>query len=282
MLSACCAGACCGLAAANAAGGSNNNNNNNNNNNTPQQQAYSAGDHRNPQSQGGGDYYATPPSGEAMKRDNFDFEECARRAKQEVESLSKEQPFGQGPPPFSGQYSTSYVDRTTGVPHDAMLNLNLTSDFRGQGFKLSGEGYDIDGKTVIEDGHANYDGTAWWKERTVTRDLGLRVLSRGKFDFVRRTFNGTWMANTMEHGAYMTFQAADSVAVVAVAQPLAPPGGSIPVVSDAQIVDSGSHSATIPVVSATAVSFNTAVVQASSVPTVYVPPANPPTVYIPR
>jgi hypothetical protein len=138
----------------------------------------------------------------------LDFEECSRRAQEEVEnwqtSVSQ-----QTTPPYSGEYVTSYVDRISHVQHEASLILNFTPDFQGRGYKLSGEGYGIDGNTVIEDGHANYDGVAWWRERTITKDVGLLVLSRGTFDFARRTFNGTWMASSMKHAAYISFVAVE-------------------------------------------------------------------------
>ena len=140
---------------------------------------------------------------------NPEFEECARRAKSEVENAptTTEQ---QSVQPYSGLYKTSYVDRTTGTHHEATLNLHFTPDFHGRGYKISGEGNDIDGNTVIEDGHANPNGMAWWRERTVTKDVGLIVLSRGKFDFSQRSFKGSWIASTMEQAAYIIFEAADN------------------------------------------------------------------------
>lgn len=180
-----------------------------------------------------------------------DFEECARRAKDEVESASTSNTGNKASSsvygsyqkgtttnssigdeePYSGLYSTSYVDRTSGVQHDATMTLHFSRDFRGKGYKISGEGHDIDGQTVIEDGHANFDGTAWWRERTITKDVGLKVLSRGKFDFANRTFYGTWLANTMEHGAYITFQAlvsAPAVSAVSVAAATATTDTTVP------------------------------------------------------
>jgi hypothetical protein len=220
-----------------------------------------------------GDYYnaahsTAPPHRQSPARQESEFEDCARRAKQEVESSSsstiQKNPLMQEP--YSGQYSTSFVDRRTGVQHNATLNLSFTPDFHGRGFKISGEGDDADGKTVIEDGHVNYDGTAWWRERTIAGDVGLKVLSRGTFDFAQRTFNGTWLANTMEHGSYITFQATSLQ--VTNPQPSAPSADNqIPLVSASHVLASSSGG-TVPVVSSTAV------------PSAYAPPsAGPPTVY---
>lgn len=136
------------------------------------------------------------------------FEDYVEKVKEEVEQAWSEHSsplVG----PHSGTYATSYVDRTTQVQWNATLNIYFTRDFTGRGYRLSGDGQDVDGITVIEDGYCNYDGTAWWKERTVTRDLGLQVVSRGKFDFATRTFRGNWLANSGEGAAYITFKAVE-------------------------------------------------------------------------
>ena len=153
----------------------------------------------------------------------LDFEECSRRAQEEVESMQTSV-SQQTAPPHSGEYITSYVDRISHVQHEASLTLNFTPDFHGRGYKLSGEGCDIDGNTVIEDGHVNYDGMAWWRERTIRKDVGLIVLSRGTFDFARRTFNGTWLASSMEHAAYISFVAVEPPPAPTSVEPSAPDG----------------------------------------------------------
>ena len=89
------------------------------------------------------------------------------------------------------------------------LTLNFTPDFHGRFYKLSEEGHEIDENIVIEDGHVNYDGAAWWRERTITEDIALIALSRGIFDFSERKFNGSWLVSTMEHAAYITFEAVE-------------------------------------------------------------------------
>lgn len=135
-----------------------------------------------------------------------DFERCARRAQREVEQAPPQPP--PSVPPHSGDYYRIFhVDRISQVQHGATLTLHFTPDFDGRGYKLSG--HDIDGHTVIEDGHVNYDGTAWWRERTVTKDVKSIVLSRGKFDFVKREFYGTWLESSMKQAAYITFAAVE-------------------------------------------------------------------------
>jgi len=143
----------------------------------------------------------------ATANGNASFEHYVDKSREQVERAWSRPQATPVAEPYSGKYVTSYVDRTTQVQWDATLNLHFTPDFAGRGYKLSGDGCDVDGRTVIEDGHANYDGTAWWKERTVTGDIGLKVLSRGKFDFPKRTFQGNWVANSGEEAAYITFQA---------------------------------------------------------------------------
>jgi hypothetical protein len=178
---------------------------------------------------GSGDYYATQEScapitstTNTMGKSQFqypeswspssdmDFEHCARRAQDEVEGSSisiDANPKSPSCTPFSGSYATSYIDRATGVQHDATLQIYFSPDFYGRGYKLSGQGHDIDGPTVIEEGHVNHNGTAWWKERTISGDVGLKVVSRGTFDFSHGTFQGTWLANSGDQGAYIHFRA---------------------------------------------------------------------------
>jgi len=48
---------------------------------------------------------------------------------------------------------------------------------------------------------------AYWKERTITGDVGLEVLSKGKFNFNTNSFEGTWLASSMISGPYLSFTA---------------------------------------------------------------------------
>ncbi len=135
-----------------------------------------------------------------------DFDMCVQQARREVDNAftSMNQTNCQ---PYSGQYTTVFVDPESGVHHNASLCIFFTPDPQRQGFRISGQGSDIDGNTVIEDGFAKYDGTTWWIEKTISGDIGLAVLSRGKFNFYQHTFDGTWLANTMLSGPYLSFTA---------------------------------------------------------------------------
>mmetsp|Transcript_22889 Transcript_22889/g.33251 ORF Transcript_22889/g.33251 Transcript_22889/m.33251 type:complete len:385 (+) Transcript_22889:128-1282(+) len=139
--------------------------------------------------------------------DSERFKENVQRAKLEVEASRSMQYSVEvsTTTPYSGEYITSYVDG--GVSRIATLTIQFTDLQDNTGYKLSGHGKDVDGTTLIEDGHANYDGTVWWRERTVTGDVGLQVLSRGKFDFNTSKFDGTWFASSGQGGSYLSFQA---------------------------------------------------------------------------
>jgi len=105
--------------------------------------------------------------------------------------------------PYSGEYTTHYIDN--GMTHQAKLKLKFEDiDY---GYKITGNGSDVDGLTRVEEGFANYDGVAWWIEETITGDVGLHILSTGKFDFPDRSFLGSWFANTDESGVYTDFKA---------------------------------------------------------------------------
>jgi len=137
------------------------------------------------------------------------FQNRVQQTKGEVESMSytTHQQNHDSIQPFSGQYTTSFVDPESGKHHNASISIFFTPDPRGNGYRINGQGSDIDGNTVIEDGFANYDGSAWWIERNITGDLTLEVLSRGTFNFHQHKFEGTWLANTMLGGPYLSFAA---------------------------------------------------------------------------
>lgn len=185
-LSACCAALCCGAAGAavGASAGAGGSNYNRNYYNGPHQPGYMNSNFN------------------GFPQQNFDQQ--VQQAKRDVENSFSTQ--GQGnAQPFSGQYTTSFIDPESGTRHNASLCLFFTPDPQRQGFRISGQGSDIDGSTIIEDGFAKYDGTCWWIERTITGDVGLLVLSRGRFNFHQNTFEGTWLANSMISGPYLSF-----------------------------------------------------------------------------
>lgn len=192
-VAACCpllAAACCcgGVAVAAGAAASNNND-------------YKNADQTN-------DCYAQNPAG--LNRNDNAFEQHVQEAKREVENSSAgafQNQYHNQMQPFSGQYTLSFMDPESGVMHNASISIFFTPDNRGLGFKLNGQGSDVDGSTVIEDGHVNHDGLSWWRERNITGDVGLQVLSRGRFNFQNRTFQGTWLASTMLNGPYYSFSA---------------------------------------------------------------------------
>jgi hypothetical protein len=191
-VSACLAALCCGAAGAavgaGAAGAAANNNNNNNyyNQHHQQQPGYMQNNYgQNPQQA---------------------FNQSVQQAKQEVEN-SFAAPNQGNVQPYSGQYTTTFTDPESGTLHNASLCLFFQPDPQRQGFRISGQGSDIDGNTIIEDGFAKYDGSCWWIEKTITGDVGLQVLSRGRFNFYQRTFEGSWLANTMLGGPYSSFSA---------------------------------------------------------------------------
>lgn len=182
-LSACAAALCCGAAgaavgASSAAAINNNNTNNNNYHNA-------SASHQPGNMSGNYNQYPQP-----------EFNQAVLQAKRDVDNTftTHNQVNVQ---PYSGQYTTSFIDPESGSHHNASLCLFFTPDLQKQGFRISGQGSDIDGSTVVEDGFAKCDGTCWWIERAITGDVGLLMLSRGQFNFQQQIFHGTWLANTM-------------------------------------------------------------------------------------
>ncbi len=177
--------------------------------------AYAASQQRNRNSN---DYYNAP---EYSSYQDGAFEDNVSRVKLEVDTLR--QYSSQAPnytaiavpivTPFSGEYVASYVDggKTRQANIQLMFSSNNDNKMGGGYFQISGSGNDIDGTTTIEQGVANMDGTAWWVEKTVIGEIGLRVLSRGKFDFTNHTFTGTWLSNTFQAGSYISFQRSSSL-----------------------------------------------------------------------
>ena len=109
--------------------------------------------------------------------------------------------------PHSGEYSTEYLDR--GTKRNGSITLSFHDKGSSDGYILSGSGIDADGCTTITEGHVNYNGTAWWKEKNTTGDVGMLVLSTGKFDFVGHAFTGEWYSSTNIKGTYTSFSAKD-------------------------------------------------------------------------
>eukprot|EP00804_Cyclotella_cryptica_P030236 CCRYP_017106-RA/>CCRYP_017106-RA protein AED:0.38 eAED:0.38 QI:0/0/0/1/0/0/3/0/104 len=62
------------------------------------------------------------------------------------------------------------------------------------GYEIRGEGSDADGTTKVTDGFIAYDGSGWWLEASFL--TGLKVLSKGTFDFANNTFSGSWRSSS--------------------------------------------------------------------------------------
>jgi len=115
--------------------------------------------------------------------------------------------------PYSGRYKTALLaeeeDEEVYEIYESTLTLNFTPDNNNNNiYKISGVGADKDGETTIKDGFVNHYGKAWWHEKTVNGRL--EVLSRGKFDFQQRNFDGTYITNGRKHGQYTSFSAITS------------------------------------------------------------------------
>lgn len=111
-------------------------------------------------------------------------------------------------PPFesySGTFDMSYVDRGKTFRGHVMLELQHDNNIRG--YRVTGTTADADGTATIIDGLAAYDGDAWWLDEVSSgNDAGLKVLSTGKLDWSKNTFEGVWRANTGQSGQYSSFQ----------------------------------------------------------------------------
>ncbi|KAL7476082.1 hypothetical protein ACHAW6_001962 [Cyclotella cf. meneghiniana] len=108
---------------------------------------------------------------------------------------------------YGGVFNSKYTDR--GRTLAAELTLRLLNDGIG-GYTVEGEGSDSDGLTKVTDGFISYNGTAWWLEEAFSGvDTGLKVLSKGTFDFANNTFSGTWRSSSQNQGDYVSFVGRD-------------------------------------------------------------------------
>jgi hypothetical protein len=142
-----------------------------------------------------------------LRRNKALFEEAVNNAKADVEQKRQATLSYERILPHSGEYTTQYLNR--GTEHNGSITLTFHYKGSPDGYVLSGNGIDADGCTTITEGYANYDGTAWWKEKTTTGDVGMQVLSTGKFDFVEHSFTGEWYSDTNTKGTYIFFSAKD-------------------------------------------------------------------------
>lgn len=147
----------------------------------------------------------------SVRRNKALFEEAVNNAKTDVEQKSQATLSYERTLPHSGEYTVEYLDR--GTKRNGSITLSF-HDKGSDGYNISGSGIDSDGCTTITEGHANYDGTAWWKEKNTTGDVGMLVLTTGKFDFVGHSFTGEWYSSTDNEGSYTSFSAKDPPAIV--------------------------------------------------------------------
>jgi hypothetical protein len=104
---------------------------------------------------------------------------------------------------YGGIFDSGYSDR--GKTFEAELKLRFVND-GSSGYTIEGEGNDADGTTKVTDGFITYGGNAWWLEETFSgQDTGLKILSKGTFDFSTNTFTGTWRSSSKFQGKYVSF-----------------------------------------------------------------------------
>lgn len=110
---------------------------------------------------------------------------------------------------YGGDFDMIYVDR--GRQLGGVVKLSLSNDDDGRnGYIISGNSNDADGRATIREGFATYSGEAWWVEETLAGpDSGLRTLTVGKFEFSSDEFAGTWVASTGVAGRYTYFKGRD-------------------------------------------------------------------------
>lgn len=115
------------------------------------------------------------------------------------------------PPPivfqsYDEDYYIKYEDR--GKTRSGLVKIRLKNNGI-DGYYIGGMCADADGCATITEGHVSYSGDAWWVQEILEEDeerCGLRVFSRGAFDFPANTFAGRWVANTGTRGNYLKFK----------------------------------------------------------------------------
>ena len=106
--------------------------------------------------------------------------------------------------PQSGTYIATFVDR--GKTSDGKVTLTFKESDDGKGYMITGTSNDDDGDAVIDEGYVSFDGMkAWWKDRCVTGDVGMVVLTEGSFNFKTNTFMGKWISSSGAEGHFTRF-----------------------------------------------------------------------------
>ena len=106
--------------------------------------------------------------------------------------------------PQSGTYIATFVDG--GKTSDGEVTLTFKESDDGKGYMITGTSNDDDGDAVIDEGYVSFDGMkAWWKDRCVTGDVGMVVLTEGSFNFKTNTFMGKWISSSGAEGHFTRF-----------------------------------------------------------------------------
>ena len=106
--------------------------------------------------------------------------------------------------PQSGTYIVTYMDR--GKTCDGEVTLTFKESDNGKGYMITGTSNDDDGHAVIDEGYVSFDGMkAWWKDRSVTGNIGMMVLNEGSFNFKTNTFMGKWVSSLGTEGHFTRF-----------------------------------------------------------------------------
>jgi len=152
-------------------------------------------------------------------------------------------------PPFetlSGTFDMSYTDRSKQFRGHVCLELKNNER---DGYIVTGTTSDADGSATIIEGLVTYEGDAWWVDEVFSgNDIGLKVLSTGKFDWLTNNFQGGWRANTGRTGQYSTFQCTNASKTFA---SIAPAAGATPPIVAAVVATPVSYSQP-PIVTAVA------------------------------
>ena len=97
-----------------------------------------------------------------------------------------------------------------GKTRSGFTKIQLKHNGKDHGYDISGMCADADGFANITDGHASYNGDAWWIQEVTGEDeerSGLKVCNQGTFNFALGRFDGSWVANTGSRGIYSKFEA---------------------------------------------------------------------------
>ncbi|KAL3795007.1 hypothetical protein HJC23_006328 [Cyclotella cryptica] len=148
-------------------------------------------------------YYKKKADTEAAIVKDMDFEAAVSEARRNIAyASSSPSSCDVRHQTYSGIFDSKYSDR--GKTLTAVLTLRLVDGGTG-GYEIRGEGSDADGTTKVTDGFIAYDGSGWWLEETCSgKDTGLKVLSKGTFDFANNTFSGSWRSSSKYQGNYVS------------------------------------------------------------------------------